>query len=184
VGRGGQVLLKDVPGTLHVRIFAPLQFRVSDLMKRERVDEKHAAQMIRQSDQDSSGYIKCFFNADWDDPNLYHLLINTGKISVETGVKLIVQAVQGAEIQAVAEGAAEKVADLYLVQKIEGKLLELLGGEFQNVEARAKKGVVFLNGIVTSSVDSHNCERAIAALEGVEKVENRLSVVQHYRNGP
>ena len=184
VGRGGQVLLKDLPGTLHVRIFAPLNVRLRRLIESERVDEKQAGLMIRQSDHDSSGYIKSFFNADWDDSNLYDLLINTEKLSVETGVKLIIEAVDSPEIQAGAEKAAEKLADFALVQKVEAKLLEVLGDQVRHVEIRAERGVVFLNGAVTSSFNNENCERAVAGLEGVERVENQLSVVQYYRFGP
>jgi len=148
------------------------------------VDEKQAALMIRQSDHDSSGYIKSFFNADWDDPSLYDLLIDTEKFSVQTGAKLIIESVHSPEIQAGAEKAAVKLVNLTLVQKVEAKLLEMLGDEVRHVEIRAEKGVVFLRGAVTSPVDMENCERAVAGLEGVERVENQLSVVQYYRFGP
>ena len=184
VGRGGQVLLRDLPGTLHVRILSSLSVRLRRLMESEGVDERHAGLMIRQSDHDSSGYIKSFFNADWDDPNLYDLIINTEKLSVKTGMKLIIEAVHSPEIQAGAEKAAEKLADLALVQRAEAKLLETLGDEVWSVEIMAERGVVFLNGAVTSSVNKENCERALAGMEGVEQVKNQLSVIQYYRFAP
>jgi len=184
VGRGGQVLLRDLPGTLHVRIFSPFPVRLRRLMESEGVDERHAGLMIRQSDHDSSGYIKSFFNADWDDPNLYDLIINTEKLSLKAGMKLIIEALHSPEIQAGAEMAAEKLADLTLVQRIEAKLLEILGDEVWHVEIRAERGVVSLNGAVTSSVKKENCEKALAGLEGVKQVKNQLSVIQYYRFAP
>ena len=183
VGRGGQILLRDLPGTLHVRIFAPLTVRLRRLMESEGVDEKHAGLMIRQSDHDSSGYIKSLFNADWDDPNFYDLLINTDKLSVQTGAKSIIESVHSPEIQAGAEKAAEKLADLALVQKVEAKLLEISGYEVRRVEVSAEEGIIFLRGEVTSDLNKDNCERVAISFEGVKRVENQLLVVAPYRYG-
>jgi osmotically-inducible protein OsmY len=58
--------------------------------------------------------------------------------------------------------------------------LEGLGLQVQ-VEIRAEKGVIFLRGTVTSPVLKEECERRVAALEGVERVENQLSVTEDYR---
>ncbi len=179
LGRGGQLILKDIPGTLHARIFAPRQIRIGRLMESEGINEKYARQIIVQSDHDSSGYIRSFFNADWDDPCLYHLLINTGSVALETAVQLIIRGVHSPEIQAGAEKASDKIADLALVQRIEAKILNILGIEVRNVEIRAEKGVVVLKGSVTSSLNKENSEKAVIGLEGVERVENQLSVVRY-----
>ena len=181
VGRGGQVLLKNLPGTLHVRIIAPFDLRVKRLVESERVDEKHAVRMLRQSDHDSAGYIHSFFNADWNDASLYDLLINTEKLSPATGVQLIIDSVHSGEIQEGVEEGKERLAELALVQKAEAKLVAILGSDLHHVEIRAEKGVVLLRGAVTSPVLKEECERTVAALEGVERVENHLSVVQYYQ---
>ncbi len=40
VGRGGQVLLKDLPGILHVRFLAPFDVRIQRIMEEQGVKEK------------------------------------------------------------------------------------------------------------------------------------------------
>jgi hypothetical protein len=180
VGRGGQVLLKNIPGTLHVRIFAPFNLRVKRLVERERIDEKHAVRMFRQSDHDSAGYIHSFFNADWNDASLYDLLINTEKLSPATAVQLIIDSVQSREVQEGVEKGKEKLAELALVQKAEAKLVAILGSDLHHAEIRAEKGLVILRGVVTSPVLKEECERTVAALEGVTHVKNELSVAQYY----
>lgn len=55
-------------------------------------------------------------------------------------------------------------------------LMPILGFERHHVEIRAEKGVVFLKGTVISPGLIEECERAVAALEEVELVENQLSV--------
>jgi cytidylate kinase len=180
VGRGGQVLLKNVPGTLHVRIFASFDLCVKRLMEKEGIDEKHAARIFRQSDRDSAGYIQSFFHADWNDASLYDLLINTDRLSLATAVQLIIDSVQSREVQEGGEKGGEKLADLALAQKAEAKLITALGYDPRPVEIRAEKGVVFLLGTVSSPTLREKCERVIAAMEGVSHVKNELTVAQYY----
>ncbi len=177
VGRGGQVLLRNLPGTIHVRIFAPFDLRVKRLASSKRANED-AARMVREIDNDSAGYVRSFFNADWNDPSLYDLLINTENLSQTTAVQLIIDSVHSKEIQDRVERGKEKLAELALIQKAEAKLMPILGFERRYVEIRAEKGVVFLKGSVISPGLKEECERAVDTLEGVEHVENQLSVAE------
>jgi len=183
VGRGGQVLLKNLLGTLHVRIFAPFDLRVKRLVESERVDEKQAVRILRQSDRDSAGYIHSFFHADWNDATLYDLLINTERLSPDTAGRMIVDSVHSKKIQEGVEMGKEKLAELALVQKAEAKLVTVLGPDLSQVEIQAERGVIFLRGSVSFPVLKEECERTVAALEGVERVENQLAVVSYYRYG-
>ena len=183
VGRGGQVLLRNLPGILHVRVFAPFPFRVKRLVEMEKMDEKRAVRTLQQSDHDSAAYIHSFFNANWEDATLYDLLVNAEKLSPVTAVQLIINSSQSPEIQGGVEKGKGNLADLALAQKAEAKLIATLGYDPRPVEIRAEKGVVYLRGTVTSSGLKDECERVIAALEGVDHVENELSVAQYYRYG-
>ena len=104
VGRGGQVLLKDLPAVLHVRVIAPLEDRLlrvrnSPVMAGRKfadsVEARRAAQeLIEKHDEASAGYLKRFYGMDWADPELYHLVINTGKQPVETAARPVIEAAQ------------------------------------------------------------------------------------------
>jgi len=178
VGRGGQVLLQDLPGTLHVRIIAPFEIRVRRLKESEGVDEKHAAGILRRSDHDSFGYIQSFFHVDWNDPNLYDLLINSAKFSMEAAVQMIINSAHTQEVRAGEQRPQDKLSDLALMQKVEAGLIDILGVDFRQLEVRVEKGVVFLKGGVGSQIKKENCERMICSLEGVEGVENHLTVLR------
>jgi len=183
VGRGGQVLLRNLPGVLHVRIFAPFDLRVKRLLWSKRADEKYTVRMLRQIDHDSSGYIQSIFHADWNDASLYDLLINTENLSQTTAVQLIIDSVHSREIQEGVGKRKEKLVELALVQKAEDRLMSILGSDRHHVEVRVEKGVVFLKGAVTSDMLKEECERAVAALEGVEQVENQLAVARYPVSG-
>jgi cytidylate kinase len=83
-------LLKECPGVLHVRITAPFATRVERIVDRLGTDEIDAERLLKQKDRDSSGYIRSFFEADWDEKDLYDLAINTGTISMVTAIELII----------------------------------------------------------------------------------------------
>ena len=94
VGRGGQVVLQENPHVLHIRVQAPLEARIRYLMERMGIDREEAEDQIHQSDKDRARYLRHFHGVDWDEPTLYHLVINTGKITVDTATHLISETAQ------------------------------------------------------------------------------------------
>jgi cytidylate kinase len=93
VGRGGQVVLKDQPGVLHVRIETPLAVREQRLHKLENFSLVGAKDMAIKRDRAAADYLKRFYDVDWADPGLYDLVINTNKFRVEEVTELIIKAV-------------------------------------------------------------------------------------------
>jgi CMP/dCMP kinase len=117
IGRGGQVLLKDRPGVIHVRIIAPTDLRiqrVKEQLKGNSQDispdldhrfEIQARDYVSQRDAASADFLKHYYHVDWADPLLYHLVINTGKLSIPQAVQTIIQFVKNKE-------GLEKAADI------------------------------------------------------------------------
>lgn len=103
VGRGGQVILKDQPNAIHVRIEAPIEDRIQRVkqqMKKAKEDfhadidiRREAQDWIVQKDAASYDYLKRFYQVDWSDPLLYHIVLNTGKLSIEEAAQAIVNLV-------------------------------------------------------------------------------------------
>ena len=93
VGRGGQMVLRDWPGALHVRLYASEEVRVQRLMARESLSEAVAQRRIKQSDEQKRQYIRQMHkNADWRNLKYYHLAIDTGRVSPEATAQMIVLA--------------------------------------------------------------------------------------------
>ena len=49
--------------------------------------------MVQNSDRRRSAYLYENYGIDWDDPALYHFVLNTGRTSLETAAQLFEQAV-------------------------------------------------------------------------------------------
>lgn len=94
VGRGGQAVLQNKPGVLHVRVVAPMEQRIQRLREAGMTGIADIKQAIADKDRASAEYLKRFFNIQWDDPVHYHLVINTGLLSVDAAVEAIVAAVR------------------------------------------------------------------------------------------
>jgi len=92
VGRGGQAVLRDMPGVLHVRVEAPLAVRIPRVAETNRVSSSEAERLIGEHDKASAGYVKRFYKIDWSDPLLYHLTINVGVWKIESAARLITDA--------------------------------------------------------------------------------------------
>lgn len=94
VGRGSQAALRDMPGTLHVRIEAPFDQRMHRVQAEEDVLPMRAERMIDERDRASQDYLRRFYGIDAWDPRHYHLVINTGLLDLETAAQVIVLAAQ------------------------------------------------------------------------------------------
>ncbi len=92
VGRGGQAILQEQPGVLHVRVVAPLGARVLRVQEQEKCGLDEASTLVKRKDEAAAAYLERFYDIDWDNPLLYHLIINTGKWEFEDATRLILNA--------------------------------------------------------------------------------------------
>ena len=93
IGRGGQMVLRNWPNTLHVRLFASLDVRIKRLMDQENIPESEARRRIAISDEKRREYIRRMHNnADWRNLKYYDLAIDTSRLSPEVAVQMIIAA--------------------------------------------------------------------------------------------
>ena len=92
VGRAGAVVLRDRPGTLHVRLDGPLEGRVQRAVGLEGVDEEQARKLAAETDRAREAYVKHFYKCDARDSTQYHLVIDSTALELSASVDLIVTA--------------------------------------------------------------------------------------------
>lgn len=91
MGRGGCILLKDFPAAIHLRIVAPLEKRIAWAIQEEpNIDQFKAKEIIEKKDKARAEYLKHFYNANWNDPLYYHLILNTGHVTLDNAVDLTI----------------------------------------------------------------------------------------------
>lgn len=93
VGRGGQAILKEKPGVLHVKLMAPMGARALRVKERENISLNGATEITRNKDNAAADYLSRFYDIDWENPLNYHMILNTGKWELDDTVELIIGAV-------------------------------------------------------------------------------------------
>ena len=91
IGRGAAFVLTD-PGTLHVRVVAPMPCRVASLVQRKGIFRAEAQRLLRVSDEGRARFVRQSFDADIDDPCHYDITLNTAEIRLEDAVEIILLA--------------------------------------------------------------------------------------------
>jgi cytidylate kinase len=97
VGRAGQVILRDKPDVLHVRVYAPLDLRVERVAQQYAVSLEAARAQVMASDQARTRYLKRYYKSHWDDPDLYDVMINTAYLSAEKAARVVCKALEQRE---------------------------------------------------------------------------------------
>ncbi len=88
VGRGAQALLGRRPGVYHIFVYAPRPFRVSEVMRRRSINERAAAALVESIDRRRAEYLRFNYGADWRQPELYQLMIDTSLTGVDGAVDM------------------------------------------------------------------------------------------------
>jgi cytidylate kinase len=91
IGRGAAFVLTD-PGTLHVRVIAPMPCRVARLVQREAIHRGQAQRLLEASDKARAGFVRQTFDADISDPNHYDLTLSTAELTPDDAASIILVA--------------------------------------------------------------------------------------------
>jgi cytidylate kinase len=100
LGRGGQVILRGRPGVLHVLLGGPREVRIRQGMELEGVDQKTAERRQQANDRARMEYVRRSYGVDPLDPDLYHLVLDSPALGLDTCVDLVVAASEACMRQA------------------------------------------------------------------------------------
>jgi cytidylate kinase len=92
VGRGGNMILKDMPGVLHVGVVAPKDRRIRTIMQREHLEAKEASEFVDLHEAARVSYFNKFFGVHPDSPSCYHLMMNMADIKTDTVAQIVADA--------------------------------------------------------------------------------------------
>lgn len=175
VGHGAPFLLRDFDCALHVRIYAPIVFRIQSLMAEKGIGQKAAEGVIKKSDTERNGFLQFAFRMDLNDLSLYDVTVNRGKLGKDWAAELIVNAAQSEEIKACSLKALDSMENLSLSNKIEAALLK------NNISISdlhiqvPERGVVHIEGWLSPLVSESRVVDIIKAVPGVTSVKSEIS---------
>jgi hypothetical protein len=92
LGRGGMVVLRSVPWALHVHLGGPREARVEQAMALHGINRTVAEQSLRSEDRARIAYVRDAYGVNGEDPSLYHVMLDSTALAIDTCVALIVSA--------------------------------------------------------------------------------------------
>lgn len=92
VGRAGQVILRGRADVFHVRVMAPKGLRAERLARSKGISIEAAQAQVEASDRSRFNYLRRYHHVDWENPELYDLVVNTERLSRSSAAALIVTA--------------------------------------------------------------------------------------------
>lgn len=89
LGRAGGTAFRNEPGVLRVRLFGSEEARIAQAARIEVVDEDTARQRLPEVDRARAQYVRRLYSSDIDDPDLYHLQLDSTVLTLDTCAEII-----------------------------------------------------------------------------------------------
>jgi cytidylate kinase len=91
LGRGSQYILNDHPDAFHILMIDELENRVRFMQEHYDLSDSRAARVVKSEDKRRKALFQKLGKTDYDDPFLYHLVLNMSRISLEEAKNMVCQ---------------------------------------------------------------------------------------------
>jgi cytidylate kinase len=93
LGRGSQYILNDHPDAVHILLVDQFENRVKFMMEQYDMAQKKAERMVANEDRRRLNLFKRLGKSDYDNPQLYHLVLNMGRLDLDTARDMVCELV-------------------------------------------------------------------------------------------
>jgi cytidylate kinase len=176
MGRGGNWMLSDVPYALRVRIMAPMEKRVENIVKRDAIDIVSARKMLVEADEERSAYLKAIYHKDWTKAKFYDVVFDTGDLSEDEVVNMILDEIKAMDRKFTPE-AAEKLSQMALAAKVKAEIVTGLKSFIPTLEVMHDGKQIVLKGTIHMAEERKQILEIAKSVSGNTAVKDKL----HYR---
>ena len=180
VGRGAQIILREIPGVARVRIVAPKDIRVKRIMERLNFSREEAEDYAHKYDHERENLVRSIFQSDPQDWSLYDVIVNTERFSAGDAAQLVIDAVEKIEKVPDEEALKESLRNRALAKRIEALIRKVLTSAVARyVMVKVESGgLVKLSGRIREKTNKEKAEELASQFPGVTKVESDLKVME------
>ena len=180
-GWGATHLLRPVRHVVCVRVCAPLALRVERMKQRLNTDdEDFVVGEIKASDEAHGAITRRHFGVNWQDPELYDLVLNTERVPIDECVDEVLRLVNHHDFGET-DASRARLADLSLQARIRAALREVPDTSKIDVTIEVRNKVATLSGMVDTAAERERAEQVAAGVDDVASVDNRLRVTRGSR---
>jgi cytidylate kinase len=92
--RGSQYILNDFPEAFHILLINTFANRVKFMMNHYDLSQNRATQIVKSEEKRRMNLYRKIGKQDYDQPELYHLVINMARVDLDEAIQMILQLVQ------------------------------------------------------------------------------------------
>jgi len=175
-GWGAATMLRDVPQVINVRVCAPMEFRVRVMMERQgRNDAATVQEEIERFDAARARTLRAYFNVEQEDARLYHIVLNTERLSVDACVAAVCKLAESPQFRDTFESRSA-LANKLLEAKISSALVDHISVAMAplGLSVSIANGKITLTGTTSSGSLRKRAEEIAHASAGMLQIDNRI----------
>jgi cytidylate kinase len=176
MGRGWNVLFKNVPYTLRVRISMPIEARIARLMREEDFTRDSASWIIEKADKEMTDVIYWIYGKGWDDPLEYDMRFDLGVKNEQEVIGIIKEALIKKE-ELNTEEAQKALRMQAIAAKVKAGIATNPNFLIPTLDVKAAGETIVLQGIIHNPKEKEHIEKEARRLAGDIPIEFGL----HYR---
>ena len=178
-GWGATHLLSGVHHVIRVRVCAPMSSRIERLMERLGIEDRAVARReIQRSDAAHTRVMHSFFDADWENPINYDIVLNTAHVPVEACIDQVRLLTESPAFK-VTEDSRGALNDKLIETRVRAALVDSAEPTFEgrSFDIEVADGKVVLSGATSNQRIIENMVQLVGAVDGVKEIENKISYV-------
>lgn len=173
-GWGAVHLLRWVPHVIRVRICAPFELRVRNMMERLHSDDRATIEKeLRLSDEAHTAIVRRHFGVDWRDAEHYHLVMSTANLPVEACIEQVRTLALQPQF-ADSEESRRVMEDLALEASVRAALRRDARTAGLALMINCADETATLTGMVPDLEAAQEANDVVAGVVGVRRVRNHL----------
>jgi cytidylate kinase len=186
-GLAGQLLLRNLPAVLRVRLIAPLEARIRTVIECQGLSKQSAEQYIKDVDENRIRWTRFMYDVDLQDPQLYDMLISLEKMSIPSACDVVVEAARKPEFS-ITEAVQAQFADFALACRVRVAMATHPASRGLDLDIASSGGNVEISGEVprpvmlthASSRWENELTQIAKSVEGVRSVQLSIQSFDAY----
>jgi cytidylate kinase len=165
IGRGWNVLFKNVPYALRVRISMPIEARIARLVREEDFTRDNAYWMIEKADKEMTDVVYWIYGKGWDDPAEYDMRFDLGVQKEQEVIDIIKEALIKKEELNIEE-ARKALRMQAIAAKVKAGIATNRDFLIPTLDVKAAENAIVLRGIVHNPKEKEHIEKEAKRLAG------------------
>ena len=172
-GHLGHELLPDFRHVLKILLTAPMERRIEQVKARQGLSDAAARKFIDETDKARSRRLMAMFGVDWRDASRFDLVVNLGRMSINTIKHLILETLRQQDYQTT-PASKQAFEDFVLTSQVRAVLAMSTDTTRTRLDVKASAGSVAVSGSIPSWISEETLVTKIKTIPGVKDVQTDI----------